>query len=69
LIAISVLFNAAIVGTGEAAHLRLVLSLLLLLAIALILVGTAIALYTFYAYIKYRASYMQLTPGEQSSDI
>lgn len=69
LIAISVLFNAAIVGIGESARLRLVLSLLLLLAIALILVGTAIALYTFYTYIKFRATNMQLTSEEQSADI
>jgi len=43
-------------NNGAVDSLRFVLSLLLILAIVLILLGAAIALYTFYSYIKFKAS-------------
>jgi hypothetical protein len=43
-------------NVGDADNMRLVLFILLIAAILLILIGSLVALYTFFSYLKYRSS-------------
>ena len=43
-------------NVGDADNMRPVLFILLIVAILLILIGSLIALYTFFSYLKYRSS-------------